>query len=410
MKKDTENLVGNQEEVLSVEEIARLGAQMMLKQALEAEIQEYLSSYSDVKTGEGFSGVVRNGYHRPRTILSGYGPVEVEVPRSRSRTEGIPSFVSTLIPKYMRKTLALEDALPLFYLGGLSNGDFIPCFEKLFGSDARGLSSASITRLKHRWNKELEQWRQRNLDDAHYCYLWVDGIHFNLRLSEGRLCVLVVIGARADGSKELVAVAGGHRESTESWKTLLRDLKHRGMPCPRLCIGDGNLGFWNAVSDVYPNAEHQRCWVHKTANIIDKLPKSVQSQAKTLIHDMYRAETEKQARRTYQEFIRRYQDKYPKAVECLCKDEETLFTFYKFPAQHWQHIRSTNVIESTFATVRLRTKKTRGHGTLNMTLAMVFKLTERAANRWRRLRGYKFIKLVFKGETFKDGKLDKQAA
>lgn len=410
MKEDSENLFVSQEEGLSVEEIARLGAQMMLQQALEAEIQSYLTFYGDVKTQEDRPGVVRNGYHRSRRILSSYGPVEVAVPRSRSRTEGIPAFVSALIPKYMRKTLALEDALPLFYLGGLSNGDFMPCFEKLFGSGVRGMSSASITRLKYRWSKELEQWRQRDLDDAQYCYLWVDGIHFNLRLAEGRLCVLVVIGARADGRKELVAVAGGHRESTESWKTLLRDLKHRGMPCPRLCIGDGNLGFWHAVGDIYSDAAHQRCWVHKTANILDKVPKSVQSQAKTLIHDMYRAETEKQARRTYQEFIRRYQDKYPEAVHCLCKDEETLFTFYKFPAQHWQHIRSTNVIESTFATVRLRTKKTRGHGTLDMTLAMVFKLTERAATRWRRLRGYKFIKLVFKGQTFKDGKLNNQAA
>ena len=217
-------------------------------------------------------------------------------------------------------------------------------------------------------------------------------------------------GAREDGRKELVAVAGGHRESTESWKTLLRDLQRRGMPSPQLCIGDGALGFWNAVSDIFPDAEHQRCWVHKTANILDKMPKSVQPQAKTLIHDMYRAETEKQARATYQEFIQRYQDKYPKAVTCLCKDKDVLFTFYKFPAQHWQHIRSTNVIESTFATVRLRTQKTRGHGTLNMTLAMVFKLAQRAAGRWRRLRGYKLITLVFKGETFKDGKLNKQAA
>ena len=409
MQKDTKNQYVNQAEALSIEEIARVGANQMLKQALEAEIQAYLSLYGDVQTADGRPGVVRNGYHRSRTILSSTGPVDVEVPRSRTRMEGIPEFASTLIPKYMRKSMALDEALPYFYLGGLSNGDFVPCFKKLFGSDIPGLSSSSITRLKHQWSKDLEKWRQRKLTDAQYCYLWVDGIHFNLRLSEGNLCVLVVIGARADGRKELVAVAGGHRESTESWKTLLRDLKDRGMPSPLLCIGDGALGFWNAIRDIYPDAEHQRCWVHKTANILDKLPKSVQPQAKTLLHDMYRAETEKQARRTYQEFIRRYQDKHPKAVECLCKDEDTLFTFYKYPAQHWQHIRSTNVIESTFATVRLRTKKTRGHGTLNTTLAMVFKLAERASQRWKRLRGYKLIPLVVKGKTFKDGKL-KQAA
>ena len=410
MKKDSKIQEGNQQEPLTIEQIAQAGAQMMLKRALEAEIQSHLADCAGVQTPEGNPAVVRNGYHRSRTILSSYGPVEVEVPRSRSRMEGIPAFVSALIPKYMRKTLALEDALPLFYLGGLSNGDFVPCFEKLFGSHVAGLSSSSVTRLKHVWSTELEKWRQRDLRDAHYCYLWVDGIHFNLRLAEGRLCVLVVIGARANGRKELVAVVGGHRESTESWKTLLRDLRHRGMPSPRLCIGDGALGFWNAVGDIFPEAEHQRCWVHKTANILDKMPKSVQPQAKTLIHDMYRAETEKQARARFQEFIQRYQAKYPEAVACLCKNEDTLFTFYKFPAQHWQHIRSTNVIESTFATVRLRTKKTRGHGTLNMTLAMVFKLAERAAERWKRLRGYKLIPLVFNGESFKDGNLDKQAA
>ena len=410
MFKDTDMPKGSQQEPLDLPQILRLGAEMLLKRAVEVEVQNYLQGYADIRTEDGQTGVVRNGYHRSRTILSSCGPLEVSIPRSRSRVEGIPPFVSALIPKYMRKTLELEDALPLFYLGGLSNGDFMPCFEKLFGTRVSGLSSASITRLKHVWSEELEQWRQRDLTGEHYCYLWVDGIHFNLRLAEGRLCVLVVIGARADGRKELVAVAGGHRESTESWRTLLRDLKERGMPSPKLCIGDGNLGFWNAITDIYPSAQHQRCWIHKTANILDKLPKSVQPQAKTMIHDMYRAETEKQARATYQQFIQRYQDKYPKAVECLCKDEDTLFTFYKYPAQHWQHIRSTNVIESTFATVRLRTKKTRGHGTLNMTLAMVFKLAERASQGWKRLRGYKLIALVVKGETFKDGKLIKQAA
>jgi transposase-like protein len=409
MTKDSDILKGSQQEPLSLDQILRVGAEMLLKRAVEAEIQNYLQGYADIRTKDGQNAVVRNGYHRTRTILTSSVLVEVTVPRSRSRAEGIPPFVSALIPKYMRKTLELEDALPLFYLGGLSNGDFMPCFEKLFGTRVSGLSSPSITRLKHAWGKELEQWRGRDLKGVQYCYLWVDGIHFNLRLAEGRLCVLVVIGARADGRKELVAVAGGHRESTESWRTLLRDLKERGMAAPLLGIGDGNLGFWNAVSDIYPTMLHQRCWIHKTANILDKLPKSAQPQAKMMIHDMYRAETEKQARATFRKFIQRYQDKHPKAVECLCKDEDTLFTFYQFPAQHWQHIRSTNVIESTFATVRLRTKKTRGQGTMNMTLAMVFKLAERASQRWKRLRGYRLIPLVIKGKTFKDGKL-KQAA
>lgn len=410
MSQHTQNLDLNQAEMMSFEQVAQTGARQMLAMALEAEIRDYLAQFADLTTADGHLAVVRNGYHSPRTITSCHGPVEVTVPRSRSRIAGVTAFASALIPKYMRKTVALEDALSLFYLGGLSNGDFIPCFEKLFGAMPAGFSPASITRLKHVWVTEMEQWRQRDLTDAQYCYLWVDGIHFNLRLAEGKLCVLVVIGARENGKKELVAVVGGYRESADSWRTLLRDLYHRGMPSPKLCIGDGALGFWKAITDIYPDTEHQRCWVHKTANILDKMTKSAQPQAKTLIHDMYRAETEEEARISYQEFIKRYQATYPKAVACLTKDEDKLFTFYRFPAEHWQHIRSTNVIESTFATVRLRTHKTRGQGTLNMTLAMVFKLAERAALRWRKLRGYKLIKMVFKGVVFTNGKIDNLAA
>jgi len=410
MMQDTVDPVRNQPVPVTLEEIARVGAQQMLARALEAEIQSYLARHAAVQTPTGTSAVVRNGYHRPRTVLSGVGALEVTVPRSRSRVADLPPFVSALIPKYLRKSLTLDEAIPLFYLGGLSNGDVAPCFAKLFGTQVAGLSAASVTRLKYAWHTELTQWRQRDLRDAHYCYLWVDGIHFNLRLAEGRLCVLVVIGARANGHKELVAVAGGYRESTESWASLLRNLQQRGMPPPRLCIGDGALGFWKAVRDVFPTAAHQRCWVHKTANILDKLPQAVQPQAKTLVHEMYRAETAQQARARYQEFITRYQAKYPNAVACLCRDEATLFTFYQFPAEHWQHIRTTNAIESTFATVRLRTHKTRGHGTLELTLAMVFKLADRAARRWQRLRGYKLLPHVLKGATCKDGQLETLAA
>jgi len=398
------------EDALGLEQIARIGAQKMLAIALEAEVDGYIQRFSHLKTQEGKQDVVRNGYHKSRKMMTGLGALEVTVPRTRSREGEIERFSSALIPKYMRRSLELDDALPLFYLGGLSNNDFIPCFEKLFGQKPNGMSSASITRLKKVWQGQMLQWRKRDLSDCRYCYLWVDGIHFNLRLEEGRLCVLVAIGARQDGKKELVAVAGGYRESSESWKELLRELKRRGMTCPKLCIGDGALGFWKALGDIYPEADHQRCWVHKTANILDKMPKSVQPQAKTLIHDIYRAENEKNARASYQEFIKRYSAKYPKAVYCLQKDEESLFSFYSFPAEHWQHIRSTNVIESTFATVRLRTKKTRGQGTLEMTLAMVFKLAERASMRWRKLRGYKLIGKVNEGVVFKDGKEVKLAA
>ena len=410
MSESNRNHGKNQLEAMSIEQIAQLGAQEMLAKALETEVRHYLEQHSDMKTPGGQQIVTRNGYHQQRTLSTCHGPIAVRVPRTRSRREGINDFVSALVPRYMRKTLEFADALPLFYLGGLSNGDFIPCFEKLFGEKTSGLSSASISRLKKTWLVEMANWRRRALDLAQYCYLWVDGIHFNLRLEEDRLCVLVAIGARENGRKELVAVAGGYRESTESWRGLLRDLKRQGMPSPKLCIGDGALGFWKAVVDVYPQADHQRCWVHKTANILDKMPKSAQHRAKALIHDIYRAETENDARKAYREFQDSYSAKYPAAVKCLTKDEDRLFAFFKYPAEHWQHIRSTNVIESTFATVRLRTKKTRGHGTLNMTLAMVFKLAERASMRWRRLRGYKLIGKVIEGVIFKDGKEEKLAA
>jgi len=310
----------------------------------------------------------------------------------------------------MRKTLNIEEALPLFYLGGLSNNDFIPAFEKLFGELPAGFSSASITRMKQIWLEEHQKWNHRQMHFARYCYLWVDGIHFNLRLDEGRLCVLVVMGASEDGRKELVAVACGYRESAESRLELLRDLKERGMPSPKLCIGDGALGFWKAIGQVYPAAERQRCWVHKTANVLDKMPKSVQPSAKSLIHDIYRAETEKDARDAYTCFQERYQAKYPKAVEALVKDESSLFTFYHYPAEHWQHIRSTNTIESAFATVRLRTAKTRGQGSMATTLAMVFKLADRASLKWRKLTGHQLVEKVLQGVRFINGIEDALAA
>lgn len=386
-----------------LEEFARHAAQRMIAHAMEAEVTMFMEKHRHIRTQEGKAAVVRNGYLPERTITTSAGPIAVKVPRSRSSIPSIKPFVSALIPKYMRKSLNIEEAVPLFYLGGLSNNDFIPAFEKLFGELPAGFSSASISRMKQIWLEEHRKWNQRPMHFSRYCYLWVDGIHFNLRLDEGRLCVLVVMGATRDGRKELVAVSGGYRESTESWLEVLRDLKERGMPSPKLCIGDGALGFWKAVSDVYPDAEHQRCWVHKTANVLDKLPKSIQSSAKSLIHDIYRAETEKDAREAYARFQERYHAKYPKAVDSLMKHESSLFAFYRYPAEHWQHIRSTNTIESAFSTVRLRTAKTRGHGTMATTLAMVFKLAERAELKWRRLRGYQLIEKVFRGVKFVNG-------
>jgi len=410
MKEDTKNINIIQLEALSLEQIAKIGAQRMLAAAIESEMRAYMSQYTGLLTNDGRNAVVRNGNLPARTISSCYGPVEVVVPRSRTRTKDAEPFASTLIPKYIRKTMKLEDAIPYFYLGGLSNNDFVPCFEKLFGSAIKGMSSPSITRMKKAWLTEMEQWNKRDLSRSKYCYIWIDGIHFNLRLEDSRLCALVVIGARENGEKELIAVSGGYRESAESWRCLLRDLKDRGMPGFKLAIGDGALGFWAAIRDIYPKVKWQRCWVHKTANILDKLPKSVQPRAKSMIHEMYRSEKQTEAKKAYNNFIKHFSSKYPKAVDCLKKDEKSLFTFYSFPAEHWQHIRSTNVIESTFATVRLRTTKTRGQGTMDMTLAMVFKLAERASKRWQRLRGHRFIGKVIKGVDFKDGIEQRKAA
>ena len=388
---------------LNLEEIARLGAKQMIALALEAEINAYMEQHQQVKTPDGKAVMVRNGYHQERMITTSAGPIAIKVPRSRSSHDSLKPFVSALIPKYMRKSLAVEEAVPLFYLGGLSNNDFIPCFEKLFGALPPGFSSASVTRMKQIWMEEHKAWNKRDMSFSQYAYIWADGIHFNIRLDEGRLCVLVIMGATKEGTKELVAVAGGYRESAESWLEVIRDLKERGMPAPKLSIGDGALGFWKAIRQVYPKTEEQRCWVHKTANVLDKMPKSVQPSAKSLIHEMYQAETEKDARAAYARFQERYEAKYPNAVMALKKDEATLFTFYHYPARHWQHIRSTNPIESAFSTVRLRTQKTRGQGTMATTLAMVFKLAERAQLRWRRLQGHQLIEKVFDGVIFING-------
>ena len=403
MTTETSILQGLLAQQPNLEEIARAGAQHMIAIAMEAEIRLFMKQYEEITNPEGKAVMVRNGYLPERKITTSAGPVSVKVPRSRATVNSLKPFVSALIPRYMRKSIHIEEAVPLFYLGGLSNNDFMPAFEQLFGELPAGFSSASITRMKQLWLEEHRSWNKRDLSLSRYCYLWADGIYFNLRLDKGRLCVLVLIGATPEGKKELVAVCGGYRESTESWLEVLRDLKERHMPSPKLCIGDGALGFWKALREVYPTAEKQRCWVHKTANVLDKLPKSIQSSAKSLIHDIYRAETERDARSAYQRFQDRYQAKYPKAVENLKKDEASLFTFYHYPAEHWQHIRSTNVIESAFSTVRLRTAKTRGQGTMVTTLSMVFKLAERAQLRWQRLRGHQLITKVFEGVKFING-------
>lgn len=388
---------------LSVDEIAKVGAQLMLKHALEAEISLFLEDHSHFTTSDGKNLIVRNGYHSSRKVTLGCGNVEVQVPRTRDRSGRKINYQSSIIPRYMKRSLKIEEAIPLMYLKGISSNNMESVLKELLGDDIEGVSPTNISRLKNQWSKEYSSWKNRDLSSKEYCYFWVDGIHFNVRVGDNRFCVLVVIGATREGKKELVAVESGFRESSESWGSLLRDLKERGLTDPKLVIGDGALGFWKAVKNVFPESKWQRCWVHKTANVLDKMPKLVQPKAKSMLHEIYMAETEEDAKLAFKKFVSRYEAKYPKAVECLVKDKEALFTFYDFPAEHWQHIRSTNVIESTFATVRLRTKSTRGHGNLETTFMMVFKLLDEASKRWKRLRGYKLITKVFDGTIFKDG-------
>jgi putative transposase len=388
---------------MSIDELARVGAQLMIKHALQAEISLYLEEHSDLHTEAGKPLIVKNGYHKARKVTVGSGSIDVKVPRTRNRNGEGENFQSSIIPRYMKRSLKIDEAIPLMYLKGISTTGMESVLKKLFGDDIPGTSPANISRLKNQWQTEYDAWKKRDLSNKEYCYFWVDGIHFNVRNGDDRFCTLVIIGATKQGKKELIAVESGYRESSESWSTLLRDLKERGLNDPKLVIGDGALGFWKAVKDVLPEAKWQRCWVHKTANILDKMPKSVQPKAKGMIHEIYKAETKKVAKENYDKFVRTYKAKYLRAVKCLEKDKGALFTFFDFPAEHWQHIRSTNVIESTFATVRLRTKATRGHGNMDTTFMMVFKLLDEASKRWQRLRGYKNIIKLYEGVIFKDG-------
>jgi transposase-like protein len=397
-------------DILSLDEIARHGAQEMLRMALSAEIKAYISSVDGVVLSDGRPAIVRNGNHRPRFITVGSGQIEAVVPRTRDRRPGSKvNFVSSIIPPYMRRSPKIDEVIPLLYLRGLSTGDIYPALSELLGSSVSGLSAANVSRLKWIWDKEYTQWQKRSLKDKKYCYIWADGIHFNVRFGDNRLCVLVIIGATQKGEKELIAVTSGYRESKESWLYLLNDLKARGLTGPVLGIGDGALGFWGALAEVYPDCKWQRCWVHKTANVLDKLPKQLQGKAKGLLHEIYLSESRKSADKAFDTFIRTFNGKYPKATECLEKDREHLLTFYDFPSHHWKHIRSTNTIESPFATVRLRTDKTRGQGSEKTTHMMVFKLLEQASMRWHKLAGSNIIPMVLAGAIFEDGELIKAA-
>ena len=393
-------------------EVLRRGAQRLLAEAIESEVREWIDSHAHVHDVAGRRQVVRNGYLPKRSILTGIGPVEVEQPRVLDRRgEGGEVFSSKILPPYLRKTRSLEELIPWLYLKGVSTGDFSEALSALVGPTAEGLSASTITRLKAVWEEEFQEWTGRSLEGKQYVYLWADGVHFNVRLEEDRQCILVLMGATPEGQKELIAVADGYRESEQSWKALLLDVKARGLVVdPKLATGDGALGFWKALDQIYPSTRAQRCWVHKTANVLDKLPKRIQPRAKDALHQIWMAETRQDAEAAFDLFLATYGAKYSKACECLSRDRAELLTFYDFPAEHWKHLRTTNPIESTFATVRLRHRRTKGSGSRTACLTMVFKLMQSAAKRWRLLNGSQLLDDVIQGVQFIDGIKPQQGA
>jgi putative transposase len=388
-------------------EVLRTGARALLAQAVEAEVATLLSRYADETTDDGRHRLVRHGHLPEREIMTGIGPVAVRCPRVRDRVgEGSQRirFSSALLPRYARRSKSLEVLIPILYLKGVSTGDFEEALAALLGKDAGGLSASTIGRLKEAWSEEHRRWSKRDLSAKRYVYFWVDGIHVQARLEDDAQCLLVIIGATPEGKKELVGLTDGVRESTRSWKELLLDLKRRGLSIgPELAVADGALGFWQALEEVWPHTRGQRCWVHKTANILNKLPKSQQSKAKRALQEIWMGETKKDALLAFDAFIETWGVKYDRAVECLIKDRDALLAFYDFPAEHWKHLRTTNVIESSFATVRHRTVRSKGCLSNKTALAMIFKLAEAAEKSWRRLDGHNQLPKVIHGIKFTDG-------
>jgi len=393
-------------------DVLRRGARDLLIQAVEAEVAEWIDARKELVDEQGHQQVVRNGHAATRTVVTGVGPQEVKMPRAHDRRPEPQRerFSSKILPPYLRKAKSMEELIPWLYLKGVSTGDFTDALAALLGPDCPGLSATTVTRLAGTWQDEHRQWSQRDLCDKDYVYVWADGIHFNIRLEEDRQCILVLLGATADGHKELIAVQDGHRESEQSWAGMLRQLKHRGLAVdPKLAIADGALGFWAAARKLWPATREQRCWVHKTANVLDKMPKRLQPEAKDNLQQIWMASTRQQAEKAFDLFVATYEAKYPAAVNCLTKDRDVLLTFYDFPAEHWRHLRTTNPIESTFATVRLRHRRTKGNGSRQACLAMVFKLCQSAEKRWRRLNGHALIHDVITGVEFIDGARAKAA-
>ena len=394
-------------------EMLKTGAQQLIHQAVQVELADFLDQHRGRLLDSGKAAVVRNGYQPERGILTGIGTVPVKIPKVRARDGKPVTFHSALVPPYVRKARSLEASLPWLYLKGVSTGEMGEALKVLVGNDAAGLSASTVSRLKQEWGQEYQQWQHKPLDKDHWVYIWADGIYSGLRSEDTKLCALVVIGVNQQGQKHFLAIEDGIRESIQSWREVLLSLKARGMKTPQLAIGDGALGFWTALDEIYCDTRHQRCWVHKTANILNKLPKSLQPKVKRALHNIWQAETKQDAEKSFDLFIQTYEAKYPKSTLCLQKDRAELLVFYDYPAQHWQSIRTSNPIESTFATIRHRTKRAKGCLSRDGMLYMMFKLGQCAQKKWRKLRGFDYLGKVIEGVQFKDGvevKSDDQVA
>jgi len=400
----TPNNIAETHDVMT--QILRHGAQKMLSAAIESEVQEYLEARQNLLDENGHRQVIRNGFLPERNLMTGLGTIPVKQPRVRDKrpSEQREPFSSKILPKYLRKTQSMEELIPWLYLKGISTNDFPEALQSLLGTEAKGLSATTITRMKQAWEEEYSEWSKRDLSDKRYVYFWADGIYSNVRLEDERQCLLVLMGATEEGNKELIAIIDGVRESHLSWKELLLGVRQRGLTCePKLAIGDGALGFWKALGEVFPGTKHQRCTVHKTANVLNKLPKKVQPQAKRMLNEIWQSSTKSDAEKALNLFLETYKEKYPKAIQCLAKDRDELLAYYDFPAANWCHIRTTNPIESTFATIRLRQRKTRGSGSSKASLTMLFKLAQSASKSWRKLRGHDHFPELLQGAKFIDG-------
>jgi len=383
--------------------LMRKGAQQLIQQAVETELCILLDQYAERRTEAGHAGVVRNGHLPEREIQTGIGPVTVKIPKVRAKSGEAVTFNSALVPPYVRKTQTMEAAIPWLYLKGISSGEMGEALSVLLGSRAQGFSANTVSRLKQVWANEYKDWKKKSLEKDQWVYVWADGVYSGLRGEQDKLCCLVVIGVNERGEKHFLAIDDGVRESTQSWREVLLSLKSRGMNCPKLAIGDGAMGFWAALEEVYPKSRQQRCWMHKTMNILNCLPKSGQAKAKEMLHDIWQAETKETAEKAFELFVKTYDDKYPKATLCLQKDSTELLAFYDFPAQHWQSIRTSNPIESSFGTIRHRTKRSKGCLSRDGMLHMMFKLGLCAQKNWRRLRGFNHLGKVITGVKFNDG-------